>query len=363
MMLEVKIEGNKIFAPLKDNWLKYSQEEDVRQKLICKLVNHYGYSLDQMDQDVPIRKRYKADIAIWKSSEDKKKNKIPSIIIAVEVKGDNIKIKEEDYLIGYNIAAVINANFFIASNLKEEKIFYVVKEPHPKKLEKIKDIPNAAILTDNKKIEKYISEIRIFTRDDFSKLLTRCHNIIRNNDKLSPEAAFDEISKVLFMKIRYERNPDESNIFSLEVFKNQERHYEKNERQINIKLHGPKADIPYMDYWFELTKSEFATDEIFDENDRIRIKQGSSEAIVKELEKYNLSDTSDDVKGIAFEEFLGKTFRGELGQFFTPRTVVDYMVNVLDPQEGETVCDPCCGSGGFLIKAFEYVRNKIELDI
>lgn len=363
MTLEVKIDRHKIFAPLKNVWLKFSQEENVRQKLICKLVNHYGYSLEQMDQDVPVRKRYKADIAIWKSKEDKKKNKIPSIIIAVEVRGDNIKIREEDYLIGYNIASIINANFFIASNLKEEKIFYVVKEPQPKKLEKLKDIPNATILTDNKKIEKYISEIKIFTRDDFSKLLMRCHNIIRNNDKLSPEAAFDEISKVLFMKIRYERNPDESNIFSLDVFKNQEKHYEKNERQTNIKLHGSKADIPYMDYWFELTKSEFATDEIFDENDRIRIKQGSFEAIVRELEKYNLSDTSDDVKGIAFEEFLGKTFRGELGQFFTPRTVVDYMVNILDPQEGETVCDPCCGSGGFLIKAFEYIRNKIELDI
>jgi type I restriction enzyme M protein len=52
-----------------------------------------------------------------------------------------------------------------------------------------------------------------------------------------------------------------------------------------------------------------------------------------------------------------------LGQFFTPRTVVDFMVSVLDPQEGELVCDPCCGSGGFLIKTFEYVREKIEKDI
>ena len=69
------------------------------------------------------------------------------------------------------------------------------------------------------------------------------------------------------------------------------------------------------------------------------------------------------MKGIAFEKFLGKTFRGELGQFFTPRTIVDFMVSVLDPQEGELVCDPCCGSGGFLIKAFEYVREKIEKDI
>ena len=87
------------------------------------------------------------------------------------------------------------------------------------------------------------------------------------------------------------------------------------------------------------------------------------EEFVKELEKYNLSATSDDVKGIAFEQFLGTTFRGELGQFFTPRTIVDFMVEVLDPQEGETICDPTCGSGGFLIKAFEYVRDKIEKDV
>lgn len=78
---------------------------------------------------------------------------------------------------------------------------------------------------------------------------------------------------------------------------------------------------------------------------------------------YNLSRTADDVKGIAFEKFLGKTFRGELGQFFTPRKIVDFMVELLDPEEGEIICDPCCGSGGFLIKAFEYVREKIESDI
>lgn len=78
---------------------------------------------------------------------------------------------------------------------------------------------------------------------------------------------------------------------------------------------------------------------------------------------YNLSTTSDDVKGIAFEQFLGRTFRGELGQFFTPRTIVDFMVSVLDPQEGEYVCDPCCGSGGFLIRAFEYVREHIENEV
>src|SRR5690606_30562057 len=116
-------------------------------------------------------------------------------------------------------------------------------------------------------------------------------------------------------------------------------------------------------HFFDKTKEIFKTDEIFDPNDSIKIRETSFLQIVKELEKYNLSDTSDDIKGIAFEEFLGRTFRGELGQFFTPRTIVDYMVDVLDPEEGEKICDPCCGSGGFLIKAFEYVREKIEKDV
>ena len=121
--------------------------------------------------------------------------------------------------------------------------------------------------------------------------------------------------------------------------------------------------MPFYQQLFERTKEDYAKDDLFEPNDTIRIKEASFEAIVKELEVYNLSRTADDIKGIAFEKFLGKTFRGELGQFFTPRSIVDFMVALLDPEEGEVICDPCCGSGGFLIKAFEYVREKIENDI
>ena len=85
--------------------------------------------------------------------------------------------------------------------------------------------------------------------------------------------------------------------------------------------------------------------------------------MVKELTPFNLSATGDDVKGLAFERFLGDTFRGELGQFFTPRPIVDFMVDLLNPQEGELVCDPAAGSGGFLIRAFEHVREAISDDV
>jgi len=360
--MQLEINGNKIFAPLKNKWVSNTAEEKLKQEFIIRLVNTYGYSLEQLGQDIEIKKRYKADIAIWRSDKDKIKNAIPSIIITVECKAEHIKIKESDYSIGYNFASTINANFFIAVNLKEAKVFHIQKDNAPKKVEKLSDIPKAEILFDDKRIDKYIKETKSFTREEFSKLLTRCHNIIRNNDKLSPEAAFDEISKILFMKIMYERNATEEMIFSKAKFQADERNYEQVIRP-NLKKEVAYMDQDYMQYLFDNTKRAFENDGIFEPKDQIRIKRNSFEMIVEELEAFNLSDTSDDVKGIAFEQFLGKTFRGELGQFFTPRTIVDYMVDILDPQEAETICDPCCGSGGFLITAFEYVRNKIDEDI
>jgi len=69
------------------------------------------------------------------------------------------------------------------------------------------------------------------------------------------------------------------------------------------------------------------------------------------------------VKGIAFEKFLGRTFRGEIGQFFTPRTIVEFMIRMMEPKEGDVICDQASGSGGFLIRFFEIVREQILRDV
>ena len=356
--MELQINGNKIFAPLKNKELVLTPEERVRQEYICRLVNVYGYSLEQMAQEVPVSNSHRgqgkarADIVIWRSESDKKED--VSAIIVVECKAEYVTIQEEDYYQGSNYASWAGADFFVTTNLKETRIFKVVKGKIPKRLEEIVDIPKAEDLTNAKKIKELLSQTKAFTRDEFSRLLFKCHNIIRNNDKLSPEAAFDEISKVLFIKIRYERDNTGTQIFSKEEFTKLREAYDKTKS---------KLSRPFYQQLFERTKEDYAKDGLFEANDTIKIKEASFEAIVKELEVYNLSRTADDVKGIAFEKFLGKTFRGELGQFFTPRKIVDFMVELLDPEEGEIICDPCCGSGGFLIKAFEYVREKIESDI
>lgn len=362
--MEVQIKDNKIFAPLKGKWLVYKPEEEVRQKYICRLIDNYGYSIEQMDQEIQVSNSQRgqgaarADIVVWKSKEDKLAVPTKSPLIVVECKAESVTIHEADYFQGYNYASWAGADFFVTTNLKETRIFKVIKGELPKRLEEIVDIPDAAKANNQKEIDKLLKQTKAFTRDEFSRLLFKCHNIIRNNDKLSPEAAFDEISKILFIKIRYERENDEGQIFSKDRFIANRKAYE-----ILNKEMGVKDYIPFYQNLFEKTKQQFANDHLFDDNAKIEIRENSFEQIVKELEIYNLSTTSDDVKGIAFEQFLGKTFRGELGQFFTPRTIVDFMVSILDPQEGEYVCDPCCGSGGFLIKTFEYVREHIEKDI
>ena len=362
---EVQEKDGKIYCPLKKAWHVSTPEERVRQYYIAILANKYGYSLEQMEQELKVNNskrgqgKARADIVIWKSEQDKKDKK--AAFIVVECKAENVKVRVEDYYQGFNYASWAHAEFFVTTNEKETKYFNVDPAYLPQKLDEVVAIPTAKDVDDAARIEQIKNQTKLFTRDEFTKTLRACHNIIRNNDKLSPEAAFDEISKLLFMKIRFERDNKGMKVFTKQEYLDAAQNHEKNVRP-GLKGTDLYA-LSYMQFLFRTTKEFFKDDRLFDDKDEINIRENSFIQILEKLETFNLSDTQDDVKGIAFEEFLGTTFRGELGQFFTPRTIVDFMTEILDPQEGEVICDPTCGSGGFLIKAFEYVREKIEADI
>ena len=94
------------------------------------------------------------------------------------------------------------------------------------------------------------------------------------------------------------------------------------------------------------------SDEIFDD-------------MVRDLSKLNFTGTDIDVKGDAFEYFLKNAYQGiqikDLGEYFTPRNIVRTMVSMVDPKFGETIYDPFCGTGGFLIEAFRYISLRIRL--
>ncbi|MDB4257410.1 type I restriction enzyme HsdR N-terminal domain-containing protein [Arcobacteraceae bacterium] len=177
-------------------------------------MNEYGYSLDQMDEELKLTTssrgtgRASADLIIWKSEDEKKKKK--TAFMVVELKSDSLTLKVEDCYQGYNYATWSRAKLFAISNGKVLQVYKTIEEELPLKLQPVNEIPNAKDILDDKKLDVALSKTK-----EFTKLLHKCHNIIRNNDKLSPEASFDEISKILFIKIMYERNPKQEAIFSL----------------------------------------------------------------------------------------------------------------------------------------------------
>lgn len=361
MKVEYNAGKNKIKAPLKgsDIWLEALPEEITRQEFICKLVNEYDYSLNQMEQDVKPNKTIKekgnaiADLVIWKNQDDRKKKKAPFLV--VEFKPKTVKLRVEDCYKGYNYAISNSAKLLAISNGIELQVYKTVQEEIPLKLQQVNDIPELKDIIYENTLEESLAKTKDFTGNEFAKLLHKCHNIIRNNDKLSPDASFDEISKILFIKIMYERNPKQGSIFSLKQF-------EKLKEAWNLSRGKSEKESSYVQKLFEDVKEEFVDDNIFEIGERIKLRDNSFEQILKELEIYNLTSTSADVKGIAFERFLGRTFRGELGQFFTPRVIVDFIVGILEPKENELICDPCAGSGGFLIKTFENIKKEIDFE-
>lgn len=345
--IEVKSEGGKIWSHVRQRWLVETPEERVRQQFLAVLTNEYGYAIEQIKEEESVTGRgsgqARADFIIWRTPQDQAEQKPP--LIVVECKADNVTIQAKDYHQGDHYARMCGAPFFVTHNTRETRFWRVRKDKMPGYIEEIENIPHAD--ASDKQIEELIAKLRTFKEDEFAELLHQCHNVIRNREHLDPAAAFDEIAKILFIKSWVEREMrrkrQRQNLFTADW------------------LDSQLGENPLQEL-FRQTKEGYKADRIFDERERLNLKPATGREIVRLLERYNLSDTSEDVKGIAFERFLGRTFRGEIGQFFTPRTIVEFMVRMVEPKEGDTVCDPASGSGGFLIRFFEIVREQILAD-
>ena len=327
------------------------QKRQLVDDFYDRLLAYYGYDKRQLGRDVVIHDGRTADIAIWRSEQSREANHLPDIRVVVVCKAEHLKIQVEDYVSTISYETGQAENFVVCHNMKETRVYYI-DSGHGGSIEQFDDFPKATDIATDDGIKAFVGQMRNRSKDDLLQAFNRCHNIIRNYDKLSPEAAFDEISKVIFIKILYERKPDNELIYTKEKYLRDESLWQKTHKNGD-----------YMAHLFDSVKTQYADDGLFDKNEALKIKRDSFLMILTELGTISLVNISEDVKGIAFESFLGKTFRGELGQFFTPRTIVNYMVDVLDVREGELVCDPCCGSGGFLIRAFEKVQDDIDRDI
>ena len=344
-------QNGRLWIPLRGEWRDVTDkpEERVRQRFIRHLHDHYGYALEQIDQErrtMHGHRSPRADIVIWETQDAKSANKTP--VLVVECKAENVDVDIRDYYQGESYTRASGCEFFVAHNARYTAVFKLVPGA-PGEFVQISEIPKASDWGDAKRIEKIRNSLRAFNRKEFQDLLFDCHSILRDVHKMEPGRAFDTISKILFVKMFVERSGLHGT-FTVDYI----------DRRASTRL---PTDPSVHDGLFDQTKQHYRADDLFAETDRLEISEATFRRIVQKLERFDLSKTGDDIKGLAFERFLGTTFRGELGQFFTPRPIVDFMIDLLDPQEGELICDPAAGSGGFLIRAFEHIRARIAAEI
>jgi type I restriction enzyme M protein len=181
-------------------------EEEVRQSFVRHLYTTLGYQLAQMGQELRTQsgtKSVRADIVIWASAADKADGASPKIV--VECKAESVGLSLKDYYQGESYARSMGAEFFVAHNRRFTEPYEVVPAA-PGKFKPVARIPAASDWGDAKRIKAIKEAQRAFNRAEFTRLLQNSHDIIRDVHKKDPTAAFDAISKVLFIKMFVERS-------------------------------------------------------------------------------------------------------------------------------------------------------------
>ncbi len=150
---------------------------------------------------------------------------------------------------------------------------------------------------------------------------------------------FEEISKLLFCKL-YDENYNESQTFNL---LNEQVSDEDKYTLISELYQQAVSKFPTI---FINSRSSLS-------NDKKAIVQ-----VASLLGSYNLKEIKIDIKGQIYEELIKNTFdKNENQQFFTPRIIVDFIISIINPRIDNIICDPACGSGGFLISCLEHIQN------
>lgn len=183
------------------------------------------------------------------------------------------------------------------------------------------------------------SDIAPVAREDLIIAIKKCHQTLWGGGRLSPPTAFGELCKLIFVKISDEQKPR----------KNGEPY------QFQIKTHEPSSKLAERINVL-YNEQKVKDPEVFTES--IKVDDRVLRTVVSHLEAINLNKTDLDVKGVAFEQFMDGFFKGNFGQYFTPRPIIEFCVKMMKPEQDWDVLDPSCGSGGFLLHALDYMRNQ-----
>lgn len=339
-------------------------EEIVQAETFLRLILDYNYPVNRIKQFVSVTmgsEVKEADIVVYKDDACT----IPYVL--VECKKQDVSEAEfqqaisQAYSYAYAMAGELKY-VWVTSGIKSD---YFEVDQSSNTQNQLPDIPQFGVTSVAS--YKYVYEaqqlpqeagkqrffdLSVIDQSELTRRFKQAHEALWAGGQLNPSEAFDELDKLIFCKIWDERKyrkmgePYDFQIITVP------KEVEKNEAKRRL-IENDNLYKRVMALYEEGRKKD---KEVF--RDNIRLTPEKIRTVVGYLESVNLGETDLDSKGRAFETFMGSFFRGNFGQYFTPREIVKFIVDVLPIEHDSKVLDTSCGSGGFLLYALNKVRNK-----
>ena len=337
-------------------------EEKIQANAFLSLVLVYDYPVKRIRQFVPVQmgsETKEADIIVYNDDA------LKSPLIIVECKKPDVTelefVRATEQAFSYAVAEG-GKYVWVSSGLKD--VYYEVPLIRPKARITIPDIPQFGV----EQVANYkfacqggttptgqkLFALEKVGEEELTRRFQQAHQALWGGGELNPSEAFDELDKLIFCKLWDERKlpvpgrPYDFQIISTKPADDSDEARRKAELETN---EGLLARVRAL--YEEGRKKD---PEVF--RDSIRLNANKVRTVVSYLESINLSETDLDSKGRAFETFMGSFFRGDFGQYFTPRVIVQFIVDVLPITHDSMVLDTSCGSGGFLLHALDKVRQE-----
>jgi type I restriction enzyme M protein len=358
------LEDGQLYDFITNTPVKDTPKEQVRQRIIRALFQEYGINVEDMETDfkVPTQtKRRSADIAIFAPGQPHTVEHLQRAVICdkepkIGTKGayrmrDHAQAKELFEGLHAIMAAVDGCHYGLWTNGFEFFFFHKITTRFEPKFEPVGDWPMGEESLGSRTVH---SEVTLRRADAEMLKITfrRCHNFIHGNEGMPKDAAFWQFLYLIFAKMHDERRPTgKPSLF-----------WAGPTEQFDAE--GRKAIRARILPLFEEVKQQYPESKggVFKGNEEITLSERALAFMVSELARYDFRHTDVDAKGAAYQEIVGNNLRGDRGQYFTPRGVIDLMVRMLDPKLNERVLDPACGTGGFLVGTIKHWLGTLRDD-
>jgi type I restriction enzyme M protein len=299
----------------------------------------FGYPLANigLERSINIGREVKrADIVIYNNAAACASNNQGEIFLVAEAKAPSI-LDSDGQLASYMSASSAQGGFWTNGN----KIDFYRKEAGTGNIIPWLGIPKYEQAWDS--IGKY-KKSDLIVPVDLKLAFRRCHNAIYRSGIDSEDIALDMV-RIILSKIEDEASAKDECDFHItpEEFAD---------------VNARNAACARVRRLFNAVRDRYI--DVFTPTEEITASNAQLAVVISQLQQYSFMDSPHDVIGTAYEIYVASHLKGERGQYFTNRLVVNMMVKMAAPTERDIILDPACGSGGFILTAMNYIFDNID---